>query len=281
MRVPLRWLREYCDPALDVAALAARLTLTGTKVEAVHHHGVPSTTTSSSGACSRPSSTPTPTACGSAPSTGGRGEPATIVCGAPNVAAGQTVAVARPGRGCPTAAARRGEAPRHRQRRHDPRRRRSRSALGHAGIIVLDERSAGRAGHAARELLPLGTDVLELEVTPNRPDCLGVYGVAREVHAATGAPLAPPPWSEDPGAERRARRASRSPSSARTSARASPRACSRTSRSGPRRCGSRRACSAAGQRPISNVVDITNYVMLLTGQPLHAFDLDRVAGGAA
>ena len=40
---------------------------------------------------------------------------------------------------------------------------------------------------------------MELEVTPNRPDCLGVYGVARELHAATGAPLAPAPWSEDPG----------------------------------------------------------------------------------
>src|ERR1039457_3817877 len=44
-------------------------------------------------------------------------------------------------------------------------------------------------------------DVLDLEITPNRPDCLGVYGVARELHAATGASLAPAPWSDDPGSE--------------------------------------------------------------------------------
>ena len=48
-------------------------------------------------------------------------------------------------------------------------------------------------------MLPIATEVLELEITPNRPDCLGVYGVARELHAATGAPLSAPPWQEDPG----------------------------------------------------------------------------------
>ena len=54
-------------------------------------------------------------------------------------------------------------------------------------------------GTPLADVLPIATEVLELEITPNRPDCLGVYGVARELHAATGAPLAPPPWSEDPG----------------------------------------------------------------------------------
>ena len=44
------------------------------------------------------------------------------------------------------------------------------------------------------DVLSISQDVLELEITPNRPDCLGVYGVARELHAATGAPLAPAPW---------------------------------------------------------------------------------------
>ena len=48
-------------------------------------------------------------------------------------------------------------------------------------------------------MLPISTVVIELEITPNRPDCLGVYGVARELHAASGAALAPPPWSEDEG----------------------------------------------------------------------------------
>ncbi len=48
-------------------------------------------------------------------------------------------------------------------------------------------------------MITIADSVLELEITPNRPDCLGVYGVAREVHAATGAPLAAPPWADDPG----------------------------------------------------------------------------------
>src|SRR5204862_1684682 len=65
----------------------------------------------------------------------------------------------------------------------------------HAGIMVLDDGLT--PGTPLEEVLPIATDVLVLEITPNRPDCLGIYGVAREVHAATGAPLAPPPWSED------------------------------------------------------------------------------------
>src|SRR5205807_6201416 len=71
----------------------------------------------------------------------------------------------------------------------------------HAGILVLADGSAdGPApGTPLSELLPLADEVLELEITANRPDCLGVYGVAREAHAATGAPLAPPPWHDDPG----------------------------------------------------------------------------------
>ncbi len=61
MRVPLPWLREYCDPELDVREIEERLTMTGTKVEAIHHPGVASPRTSSSDGSSPPSSTPTPT----------------------------------------------------------------------------------------------------------------------------------------------------------------------------------------------------------------------------
>ena len=89
--------------------------------------------------------------------------------------------------------------------------------------MVLDG-DGSRAGTPLAEVLPIATDVLELEITPNRPDCLGVYGVAREVHAATGAPLAPPPWADDPGTAGDASPASRSSSRRPTCARASPRA---------------------------------------------------------
>ncbi|MEA2146768.1 MAG: phenylalanyl-tRNA synthetase beta chain, partial [Solirubrobacteraceae bacterium] len=108
--------------------------------------------------------------------------------------------------------------------------------------------------------------------------CLGMYGVAREVHAATGAPLRPPPWADDPGSTGEVQ-------DARVSVQC-PDLCPRfTARVfedvtiGPSPAWLKARLMAAGQRPISNVVDITNYVMLVTGQPLHAFDLDRVAGG--
>ena len=99
--------------------------------------------------------------------------------------------------------------------------------VDHDGIMVLDDALA--AGTPLADVLPIATDVLELEITPNRPDCLGVYGVAREVHAATGAPLAPAAVV----ARTSIRRATRSPASPSrcatpTCARASPRGCSRT-----------------------------------------------------
>ncbi len=120
--------------------------------------------------------------------------------------------------------------------------------------------------------------MLELEITPNRPDCLGVYGVARELHAATGAPLG------DAAVERRTR-APLGPSPAPRSLVECPDLCPRfTARVfenvtiAPSPPWLKARLTAAGQRPINNVVDITNYAMLLSGQPLHAFDLDRVAG---
>ncbi len=64
--------------------------------------------------------------------------------------------------------------------------------VSHSGIMVLDD--ALTPGTLLAEVLPIATDVLELEITPNRPDCLSVYGVAREVHAACDVPLAPAPW---------------------------------------------------------------------------------------
>src|ERR1700674_4688273 len=100
MRVPLTWLGEYCDPDLDVKGIEERLTMTGTKVESIHHHGVGAVEQFLVGRVLQVE--PHPDAdrlkvckvdLGPATANG----PATIVCGAPNVASGQTVAVARPG----------------------------------------------------------------------------------------------------------------------------------------------------------------------------------------
>ena len=137
-----------------------------------------------------PSSTPTPTGCASAASTSATASPQQIVCGAPNVAAGQTVAVARPGAVMPDGT-KLGKAKLRGVESDGMILAEDELAIGtdHAGIMVLDDRRL-RPGTPLAEVLPIATDVLELEITPNRPDCLGVYGVAREVHAATGAALA-------------------------------------------------------------------------------------------
>ena len=209
----------------------------------------------------------------------GDGEPSTIVCGAPNVAAGQTVAVASPGAVMPD-----GTRLKRAKLRGVPSEgmilAEDELAIGidHAGIMVLDD--ALVPGTPLADVLPIATDVLELEITPNRPDCLGVYGVAREVHAATEAPLAPPPWAEDP--HPRGRRGARLQRSRCDAPDLCPRFTARLFedvRLGPSPPWLKARLMAAGQRPISNVVDITNYVMLLTGQPMHAFDADLVAGG--
>jgi phenylalanyl-tRNA synthetase beta chain len=132
-------------------------------------------------------------------------------------------------------------------------------------------------GMSLSEVLAISTDVLELEITPNRPDCLGVYGVARELHAATGAPLAPEPWGEDPGSEGPLAVAEVTVECSDLCKRFTARAFENVT-IGPSPPWLKARLSAAGQRPINNVVDITNYVMLLCAQPLHAFDLDRITG---
>ncbi len=283
MRVPYSWLREYCAPDVTLEALEQRLTLSGTKVEAIHHHGVGAAEGFVVGKV---------LTCGKHPDAdrlnvttvdvGDGGEPQQIVCGAPNVAAGQTVAVARPGATMPDGtklkkAKLRGVESMGMILSEDEVGLASDRA---GGIMVLDlaDSDPPAPGTPLVDVLPILDEVIEFEITPNRPDCLGVFGLAREVHAATEAPLAPAPWADDlgtpgyvPGAHVRIE---------------APDLCPRfTARVfenvtiGPSPRWLKARLIAAGMRPISNVVDITNYVMLLTGHPLHAFDLDKVAGG--
>ena len=292
MRVPLPWLREYCDPPLDARGIEERLTMTGTKVEAIHHYGVPSTDRFVVGRVLSAEQHPDADrlkVCRVelAPDSEANGDDsrsahlATIVCGAPNVAAGQTVAVALPGAVMPDGtklkqAKLRGVVSEGMILSESE----LEISASSEGILVLDGQLLDAElapGTPLAEVLPIAMDVLELEITPNRPDCLGVYGVARELHAATGAPLAPAPWSEDPGSD--------GPVSGVEVILEAPELCPRfTARVfenvtvAPSPPWLKARLAAAGQRAINNVVDITNYAMLLSGQPLHAFDLDRVAG---
>jgi phenylalanyl-tRNA synthetase beta chain len=276
VRVPLSWLREYCAPDLTTFALAERLAMTGTEVERVEAHGVTGLEHFVVGKVRSAHRHPDADRLSVCQVDTGDGEASQIVCGAPNVAAGQTVAVGKPGSVMPDGtvlktAKLRGE-PSHGMILAEDE-----VSIGsdHDGIMVLDDALA--AGTPLATVLPIADEVLVLEVTPNRPDCLGIYGVAREVHAATGSPLSPPPWIEDPGSAGEvdaARVVVETELCHRFTARVFEDVVV-----GPSPVWLKARLMAAGQRPISNVVDVTNYVMLLTGQPLHAFDLDRVAGG--
>jgi len=278
MRVPLAWLREYCSPPLDTAQIAERLTMTGTKVEAIHHHGVGGLEHFVVARVLSAEKHPRADRLSVCAVDAGEGAPRQIVCGAPNVAAGQMVAVAKPGAVMPDGT-RLGKVRLRGVESDGMILAEDELALGtdHTGIIELDADGAA-PGTPLAEVLEIATEVLELEITSNRPDCLGVYGVARELHAATGAALAAPPWAEDPGGD--------GPLAGVSVEVRCPELCPRFTarafegvRIGPSPPWLKARLMAAGQRPISNVVDITNYVMLATGQPLHAFDLDRVAGG--
>jgi phenylalanyl-tRNA synthetase beta chain len=278
MLVPTRWLRTYCDPPLDTAALAARLTLTGTKDERVYTHGAPSPDHYVVGLVLAAEQHPNADRLRVCQVDVGESEPVTIVCGAPNVAAGQFVAVARPG--AQLADGRTLTVAKLRGIESDGMiLSEEELALGgdHSGILVLTD--APPAGTPLSDLVPLGSDVIEFEITPNRPDCLGIYGIAREVHASTGAPLAAAPWSQDAGSFD-------GDSGGVTVTIDCPDLCPRfTARAfegiaiGSSPLWLKARLVAAGMRPISNVVDVTNYVMLITGQPLHAFDLDQITGG--
>jgi phenylalanyl-tRNA synthetase beta chain len=278
MRVPVSWLRSYCDPGLPADGIADALTMAGDKLERLHRVGVGDPARFVVGRVLESQQHPDADRLTVCRVDVGNEAPQTIVCGAPNVAAGQTVAVALPGAIMPDGT-KLGEAELRGVRSAGMILAEDEVGIGedHAGIMVLEPDLS--VGAPLAEHLPILDEVLELEVTPNRPDILGVYGVARDLHAVTEAPLAEDPTSADavPTGDDRA--------GEHVSIEVDPEICLRfTARVfedvtiGPSPLWLKQRLTAAGQRPIANVVDITNYVMLCTAQPLHAFDLDEVRG---
>jgi len=297
VRVPYSWLREYCDPGMEPGELAERLAMTGTEVERVGAVGPPSAENFVVGKVLSAEPHPNADRLRVCKLDTGDGNERIVVCGAPNVAAGQTVPVALPGATMP-GGMEIGEAKLRGVRSAGMICSASELGVGESpeGILVLEDGSGapypGMSGDESTgslapgtplaEVLPVAEQVLELEVTPNRLDCFGVYGVAREVHAISAAPLAQEPWLEDAEAEGEGEADDYASVTVEV-----PGLCPRfTARVftdveiGPSPAWLQARLVAAGQRPINNVVDITNYVMLLTAQPLHAFDLDKVPEGA-
>jgi phenylalanyl-tRNA synthetase beta chain len=146
----------------------------------------------------------------------------------------------------------------------------------HTGIIVLDD--ALEAGTPLADVIPLVDEVLDLDPTGNRADLFAVYGVAREVAALLGGELLPPPGEEV------ARDGDEPVGIAIEDPEGCHRFIGRTFRDaaiGDSPLWLKARLRHAGVRSISNVVDITNYVMLALGSPLHAYDLDLLHGGLA
>ncbi len=275
MRVSLQWLSEYVELAIDAYELAERLTMAGTAVEGVEKLGNELDGMLVGRVLEV---TPHPHADRLRVCRVDLGERSVdIVCGAPNVRPGMLAPVAPPGTRLPDGstigeAVIRGVASKGMLL--------SERELGiseqAAGIMELEE--AAEPGFPLKKALGAEDTVLVLEVTPNRPDCLCMLGMAREVSAVTGARMRRPHFQlkeDDPPAADDVRvDIIDSDLCSRYSARliegleiaASP-------------WWMRRRLRAAGVRPINNVVDITNYVMLETGQPLHAFDFDLLKDG--
>jgi phenylalanyl-tRNA synthetase beta chain len=276
VRVPLAWLREFAPTDLPPEDLADLLTARGVKVEDVFRpwdglHGVVAARVLE--VRDHPDSTKLCLARIQHPA----GE-AELVVGVRNIGPGDLVPWAPPGARVPSL----------------PEALSARTIRGvesagmlcspyelglspdHGGILVLNGEGV-EVGADVKSALGLDDAVLDIEVEPNRPDFLSVYGVAREVAAATDVPLTPPATDVEETHERAA--------AAVTVRIDAPNECPRylgrvlrgiVDRPSPLRAQAR--LTAAGMRPISAVVDATNYTMLELGQPIHGFDLERLAG---
>lgn len=274
MRVPLSWLAEWVDLPEDREELLSRLTLAGLEIESVTptRPDLSAITVGEVLACERHPDADRLSVCRVEL---GEGTPATIVCGAPNVAAGQKVAVARPGVRLPDGT-----------RIRRTRIRGVESAgmicsarelgLGeeHEGILVLDPAAA--PGSSLESLLPPADTVVEVEITPNRGDWCSLFGMAREVRALFGGELRLPP-TEPPEADEPASGAVRISVEDTAGCHRYVGRVVRGVEVGPSPEWLVRRLEAAGFRSVNNVVDVTNLVLLEFGQPLHAFDLERLA----
>ena len=275
MQFPESWLRAWADPAIDSQTLSHRLTMAGLEVEDADPYAPPF---SGVVAARIESAEPHPNAdklrvC---QVNDGSGTLLQIVCGAPNAAAGLVVPLARVGAELPG------------DMKIGPVKMRGVESRGmlcsarelglsqdHAGLLELPADLA--PGADLRQALDLDDTIFTLKLTPNRADCLSILGVAREVAALTGCDLRPLDAPAVPVTI-----ADRLP--VRVQA---PDLCGRFAGRIVRGVNARAATpdwmksrlERAGQRSVSALVDISNYIMLELGRPTHVFDLQRIQGG--
>jgi phenylalanyl-tRNA synthetase beta chain len=204
----------------------------------------------------------------------GTGETLTIVCGAPNVAAGQKVPCALVGAKLPGLEIKKAKLRGVESSGMLCSARELGLSQDHAGLLVLDDDAP--VGRDVREVLGLDDVYLTLKLTPNRGDCLSMFGIARDVAAITGRELTLPVVSPVPTRSSDTREVRIS----------EPLACGHYFGRVVNGIDARaktpdwmvRRLERAGLRAISPLVDVTNYVMLERGQPMHAFDNARLRG---
>jgi phenylalanyl-tRNA synthetase beta chain len=278
MRVPLSWLRDYVDVSLSPEALAEQLTLRGMEVSAIEVGGADWTDVVA-GRLLAVDRHPNADTLWLTSVDVGADAPLQVVCGAQNIRAGQLVPVALVGAVLP------GD---RRIGRSKIRGVESQGMLCSAvelglgtdadGIHILDDDRGLKRGQDLRPVI--GEEVLDVDGKPNRGDALSMVGLAREIAAFSGAALRLPSveLTEDPDLVA-AQHVSVDVQD--------PELCPRfTGRylsgavNGPSPEWMQRRLLAAGMRPISAVVDVTNYVMHELGQPMHAYDADAVPQGA-
>ncbi|MEA3121764.1 MAG: phenylalanyl-tRNA synthetase beta chain [Paraburkholderia sp.] len=281
MQFPESWLRTFVDPELTTDELSHALTMAGLEVESLRP-AAPPTSKIVVGHVLEVVKHPDADKLNVCQVDAGTGATLNIVCGAPNVSAGIKVPVALVGAQLPPAEE--GGAPfaikLSKLRGVESQgmlcsARELKLSEDHSGLLILPEDA--RIGQDIRQTLSLDDTIFEIKLTPNKADCLSVFGVARETAAITGAPLKPlaiepAPVTLDETLPVKI---------------AAPELCGRFSGRVIRGVNARgktpqwmvERLERSGQRSISALVDISNYVMLELGRPSHVFDLDKIHGG--
>jgi phenylalanyl-tRNA synthetase beta chain len=274
VKVPLSWLREFVDVEMTPEALAERLTLLGMEVKGIERWGADWQNVVV-GELLAVEKHPRADRLSLTRVNVGAGEPLDIVCGATNIAAGQRVPVALPGAVLPG------------DRRIE---RTEKMGVVSNGMLCSGDELGVTADADGILILPAGTPVgvpladlfgdvvLDVDVKPNRGDALSIVGLAREVSAVTGSPLRFPPTDVAESGRPTAERLSVDV--------LEPDLCTRFVGRwvsgvtiGPSPDAVQMRLLAAGMRPISNVVDASNYVMTELGKPVHTFDAAAVHDG--
>ena len=279
MKVPMKWLKEYVDINMPAEEYGSRMVMTGTGVEGIEKTGAQFDKVVVGYVVS----------CVDHPNSDhlhicmvdvGEEEPIQIICGAPNVHAGMRVAAALDGAHLPGGKIKKGKM------------RGEVSCgmlcsgpeldvpaglypnIGDAGIIEIFEDV--KPGTDVKEVFGLGDDIVDFEILANRPDCLSVWGLARESSAVLEEHFVMPEIAVEENGQ------GTFDDYAKVEVlddEACPRYCARVItdvKIGPSPKWMREYLYGAGVRPINNIVDITNFVMLETGHPMHAFDLSKV-----